>query len=758
MAYLYSIFHLNLSFSLIDEEEVSDVINNCYWPLLKILEKNRKLKIAIELSGNTLIKLNDLDRQFIKKIKTFVKSGQVEILASGYEQIISPILPYQITLKNLSEGQKICKEILGVSPKIAYINELTFSDGLVDIYKEAGFDAIVVDWDNLPEKSKDSTVPYQPVWLKSQTGTKIKGLFISSVAMKKFRNLIFGEITYGQYLNYLKKTIDGQKFDYFPIYGDDLEIYDFKPGSINVDLPNRETNDFKVIQKIFLRLCRIGRFILPGEILKNESLSREINLTDVELTIRTKKQEKYNVSRWTLCGRNNSRVNSLCLKVDKNLDSIQSLLRTDKRGVDRTRLKSLSQISKKMWSSDFRTHTTENKWINFQKDLGWALRESEEMLKLLVERKKLDKNDFVLVNTTESDWDEEVFETKVCFDMGKMFGKVDIEIEGEKIETQQEETVYYRDGSLQKARLVFKPKVQKGKSTGGNFRISRNKPDERFKKVNQIKTSDVWVKLWTQKGSTIESLIFPKVDKKPLCGVLLQGFYNSGKLSADWFSGHSIITLKDDSKLTDLENLEVFAPVDTEYFPIRIPIIGKMAVGGGEILKKYYVYQQEPRIDIEKQFMFYSLEPKTFRNLNITILPDSFSGKLNIMTVNGGKVSEKFLVNNSRVIQDELVNTKVSSHGCQGTTDGWFAFGDETKGLAVISDLSESYSLPLFHFEEEGGKFFARVCMSVAENDDTAAHFFRGKFSFRNTVYGFQDLDEVINKSFEINHPLIFYR
>ena len=36
----YSLFHINTSFSSIERKNLKEVIYKCYWPLLKLVEKN----------------------------------------------------------------------------------------------------------------------------------------------------------------------------------------------------------------------------------------------------------------------------------------------------------------------------------------------------------------------------------------------------------------------------------------------------------------------------------------------------------------------------------------------------------------------------------------------------------------------------------------------------------------------------------------------------------------------------------------------
>ena len=49
----FFLFHLNLAFSSIEYDQHIEVINKCYFPLLKIFSE-QKIKFAIELSGWTL--------------------------------------------------------------------------------------------------------------------------------------------------------------------------------------------------------------------------------------------------------------------------------------------------------------------------------------------------------------------------------------------------------------------------------------------------------------------------------------------------------------------------------------------------------------------------------------------------------------------------------------------------------------------------------------------------------------------------------
>ena len=63
---LFILFHINLCFSSIEEEERKSVLKLSYWPLLNLIE-NLKLPIGIEATAYTLEEINKIDPKFINK-------------------------------------------------------------------------------------------------------------------------------------------------------------------------------------------------------------------------------------------------------------------------------------------------------------------------------------------------------------------------------------------------------------------------------------------------------------------------------------------------------------------------------------------------------------------------------------------------------------------------------------------------------------------------------------------------------------------
>ena len=143
---LFAFFHLNLAFSSIEEERRPDVIRRCYWPLLELAE--RHAPIGLEASGYTLEEIARRDPDWIARARTLIAAGRVELIGSGYSQMIGPLVPPRVTAENLKIGNHLYHELLGARPAIALVNEQAYSAGLVGHYLDAGYQALLVDWDN----------------------------------------------------------------------------------------------------------------------------------------------------------------------------------------------------------------------------------------------------------------------------------------------------------------------------------------------------------------------------------------------------------------------------------------------------------------------------------------------------------------------------------------------------------------------------------------------------------------------------------
>jgi hypothetical protein len=356
----YLLFHLNLSFSSIDEHLYRDVIKKCYWPLLDI-PKKLGIKINIESSASTLKKIKLLDSRFIDALKELTSENLVEFVGSGYAQSIFPLFPCELNELNLKRAREVYQDILNYDPSIALVNEMCFSQGLVDLYLADGYKGIVTDIDNVQAKhSKRKLRDYQ--FISNIDNTKKIGVIWSdSVSFQQFQRYVHGENNLTDYSSFIDKFYETSS-KYIPIYSNDAEVFNFRPGRFETE-QIIECDEWKKIYNLLNLLQRKYkfRFDLAKNILKslNQQPSKTLkNPTSILNPIIVKKQPKYNINRWTLTGRNDQFQNKMSYLLFNQL--LAGKIPKTRKNIDKLLA---------FTSSDLRTHVTDKRWIKHTKEL-----------------------------------------------------------------------------------------------------------------------------------------------------------------------------------------------------------------------------------------------------------------------------------------------------------------------------------------------------------------------------------------------------
>ena len=104
-------FHFNLFFSSVDKEQRKKIIKNCYYPILNIT-KEYNIPINIEASARTLLEIKKIDKKLVGLIKNLLNEKRLYFVGSGFNQIIAPLVPYEVNKKNLQIGNYYYKKIL----------------------------------------------------------------------------------------------------------------------------------------------------------------------------------------------------------------------------------------------------------------------------------------------------------------------------------------------------------------------------------------------------------------------------------------------------------------------------------------------------------------------------------------------------------------------------------------------------------------------------------------------------------------------
>ena len=385
---LYSFFHLNLAYSAIEQESRAQVIKNCYWPLLE-LAKNKNLPFGIELSGYTLESILKLDPEWVDELAQLVNEGPCELIGSGYSQIIGPLVPHQVTSANLNIGNSVYKRLLGVKPLTALLNEQAFSSGLVNLYRNAGYENVIMEWNN-PAKEHPEWNQEWRYFAQRAKGTdsgEINLIWNKSISFQKFQRYAHGEIELQDILKYVKGH-QSSSVRAFPLYGNDVEIFDFRPGRYMTETRIQQEGEWDRINKLYsvLELESDIEFILPSEVLKIINLPDSgnlLNLSSASQPIPVKKQDKYNVVRWAVTGRDDLNINTRCWRLFTKITESELSTEDD--------WKELCYL----WSSDFRTHITEKRWGEYLERLNtfekkWSTVDKKLDTKLETVRKSIE--------------------------------------------------------------------------------------------------------------------------------------------------------------------------------------------------------------------------------------------------------------------------------------------------------------------------------------------------------------------------------
>jgi hypothetical protein len=350
----YLLFHINLSFSSIDEDSHKKLIQECYFPILK-LSQSKKMKIAIEISAKSLIRIHELDSSFTELLRSLIARNLIELIGSSYTQSIFPIHSAFLNDLNIKWGLDYYKKILSVIPKIALINEMSFSKGIADLYLDNGYQSLIIDIDNINSSEvKNKNSLYKINALNTYKNGIINILWSDSILFQQFQRYIHGENILPEYISLIDKYIKN-KVPYIPVYTNDAEVFNFRPGRFQEEKAI-DSDEWKKISDLLEYLIHEKgiSFLFPSEIIKN-AINTQKNIIEsissAEHPVLVKKQPKYNINRWTVTGRGDQELN---LKVNRAASMMQ------KKSLDASNqnIRSLLNFS----ASDLRTHITDFRW------------------------------------------------------------------------------------------------------------------------------------------------------------------------------------------------------------------------------------------------------------------------------------------------------------------------------------------------------------------------------------------------------------
>jgi hypothetical protein len=263
---------------------------------------------------------------------------------------------------NLRLGNDAYQRLLGVRPSMALVNEQAYSGGLVGQYLDAGYQALLVDWDNVANfhPDWDPGLRYAPQRAAGSDGRDIAILWTNTVAFQKLQRLAHEDISLEEYLGFVATQRSVSK-RVFCLYASDAEIFGFRPGRYRTEETNQGGTEWTRINAAFAGVGQMDgvRMMPPSEVLNGNDADGgpALRLETAAYPVPVKKQRKYNITRWAVSGRDDIAVNAACQRIYVALKE-KNASDDDWRELCR------------LWASDFRTHITQARWERYCRDLA----------------------------------------------------------------------------------------------------------------------------------------------------------------------------------------------------------------------------------------------------------------------------------------------------------------------------------------------------------------------------------------------------
>ncbi len=756
---LYTVFHANLDFSALPDVDVPMVLERCYWPLLRFAEES-DLPIGLEMPARTLERLAVEDSEWLKKLCDLAARGRIEVVGSGYAQVIGPLVPSDVNRSNLRRGLERYRERLGATPKTWFVPEQTFSAGLAELYAEIGASALIMEWNNPASRRPElGALRAHPARLGVGSGPPLALLWNDCAIFQQVQRVAQGSLPLRSLHSTLTRATSHAGARTLCAYGGDLEIFDYRPGGS--EPAGAETGrEWKALAEALSSLVRDGafRFVLPRDIIEIALQGPVVELTSSEEPIPCKKQPRYNPTRWAVSGRDGLGMNRSCFLLRRALRIARALKGRESDSLaDRDDERLLS-----LWRSDLRTRTTEEKPDAFYGERGELAAQLRDRIAGRVPALPPGW-DVLIHNPWPEPWPTEVVEIDLQLAPGRSRTLAITADPPEALsasDAQVEVLDRHRDGTARRVTVIAAPRLEPGQTL--RLRLDAARPamlsrNEVAIEADCVTTDSVRAEFLPRRGGALAALQFRSIAEEPLIGTIAHGSFDRIEYTPDFYSGHVVAHRENGTKLTSLAPASA-GPIDSSG-ALRIQVAFRLRGPFGDWLSTYRIYRNRPRIDVIHDLDLRELRLRQLRLGVATWLPSAFTrDSLSYATVNGGLRVERFpLRHGVRVEHSRAISPDVTASSCLGATEGWVSAGDTRRGVALIGDRSAAAVVPMVEFADVDAGFLLRVHHSAAETDETRGTFFRGRLRVPFAWIGHRgDLETVRTTACAIERGLVF--
>ncbi len=139
------ILHANLQYAEIPVDEIPNVVEQSYIPVLSLLLEIPDIAVVLNFTGVTLEILYNEYPEVIDLLKEGIKKEKFELTGCGYSHPIFPLLPIEDINKQIEFNLEVLEKTLNYVPKGFWLPELAYDPTLPKILKEHGFSYMFID-------------------------------------------------------------------------------------------------------------------------------------------------------------------------------------------------------------------------------------------------------------------------------------------------------------------------------------------------------------------------------------------------------------------------------------------------------------------------------------------------------------------------------------------------------------------------------------------------------------------------------------
>jgi 4-alpha-glucanotransferase len=124
---------------------LEDAYQKAYWPFIKCLERHSDIKVVLHYTGPLWDEYLKTKPEWIEKLKTLVKRGQVELLSGGYFEPILVNISDRNKIGQIKMMSRIVRQETGYKPQGMWLAERIWEPGLPKPISLAGIKYTVLD-------------------------------------------------------------------------------------------------------------------------------------------------------------------------------------------------------------------------------------------------------------------------------------------------------------------------------------------------------------------------------------------------------------------------------------------------------------------------------------------------------------------------------------------------------------------------------------------------------------------------------------